>query len=148
MYGESAMRSSGPLPVPALGVRAVEDDDHAAVGKRQLEVVAAELARDPPTVFDHPLLADRVDVGAADFQRPASGVRPDAPPLRGVETANPGSHGLGKGVNIPQRSGTREVESTGRIFSSASGPSAAWTRRTASPRRRRRGSSPPTASSS
>ena len=142
-------RSSRPLAVPATTVETAEDNGVATVGKGQLEVAAPQRRRRPPTVFDHPLLANRRyrDAGNGAWDSVIIGDHRHRP--GNIEAAHVSGHdgtpqSSGKGVSTAQRSGTRETESTGNTLSSASAPCAARTSRTASPRRRRRGSSPPT----
>ena len=86
-HRSSGLRPAGE-PAPAAGI--AEDGERAAVGHRQLEVVAAQRARRPPAVLDQPLLAHRLDRRRVDRARGAHGIgeHRDRPWL--VESARPG----------------------------------------------------------
>ena len=141
---------SGPLAVPALAVQVA--GRRRGSGRRRAPARSTRGAAAPaaPTSGRRPASARAAPRPRRRRPRPGrpSVADADGDRLGPVEAAQPGSHSSGKGVSSAQRSGTREAASTGRIFSSASGPWVARTSRTAAPSRRRRGSSPPTASSS
>ena len=89
LYVRSA-RHSGPLPVPAPAAAAPEDGEGAAVGQRQLEVVAAQGPRGPPAVLDQPLLADCLDSDTVDRRWGSAGGGLDRDGTGRIEAAQPG----------------------------------------------------------